>query len=840
MLPIKKDNKCKIGLDELPLPDIIRDDPDCFAAAGGQSSGSTLASWGAGEEKSSYNLAEHVSAWGTWLAKRCDEILHPKYHASEGATPLAYIWCRTYTCPDCRGTVPIFNNSVLQKTKKGVVAAVEPIIDKENKTIEWRVLCKNSGDELSKHKKTSFKTRAKMICPFCDYVSTTKEVQRCGKDEGLGHELIAVCEKTGNRRTYRSPEPEESKSIIDSKGNNDELEFGNYESTFVENLPPEGALGMRIRLYGFNQWKDIFNPRQYWAIHILMNQLKEAKKLMIEFNYPTSWVEALTIYLNCSTNLSVERNNMQTRWNRGGGKVESIYDTYNFPMRWEYSEIYHTSGGSGSLQNSISAVVRVVDSLISSLNFAPEPVIDRKSALEPRKEKFNLIITDPPYYDQIPYSDTLDFFHQMIKYVCGDMNDEFVEVFRDKLTPKWDSESIERELIDDSSRHNGNRKESKRSYEEGMAEVFRELHTSLEDGGRLVVVFAHKNPEAWETLVSALIRAGFQASAAWPIRTESAQKVSSGMRAFLSTSIWLVLKKRDPMADYAFDREVFASIKDNIEEKLRRFWDAGIRGPDFLWAALGPGLEVYSQYEVVRKFDSVSGDDELVSVGEFLDKVRDIVLRFSIGRLLTDYGSGEDEAEQIDDLTRYYLLHRSWFGHADVDAGEVTKFAVACGFTDTQLAGKSDILSTMRGKKRRLAVAAETAAADAQADADKRGGSKYVLNRWNERVPPTDEATFNNEDRPPSSIDHVHRLLHLRMEGDKQAMDEHIKHWALGGHPVMPALVQALQEICKEENGKSGEELSLLESLSKDLERLAGAKPVKGVTLKDYINEDDD
>ena len=137
---------------------------------------------------------------------------------------------------------------------------------------------------------------------------------------------------------------------------------------------------------------------------------------------------------------------------------------------------------------------------------------------------------------------------------------------------------------------------------------------------------------------------------------------------------------------------------------------------------------------MVRKFESPNDDDELVSVGEFLDKVRDIVLRFSIGRLLKDYGSGEDEAEQIDDLTRYYLLHRSWFGHLDVDAGEVTKFAVACGFTDNQLAGKAEILSTTRGRKRRLAVAAETAAADAQADADKRGGSKYVLNRWNERT----------------------------------------------------------------------------------------------------------
>ena len=349
-----------------------------------------------------------------------------------------------------------------------------------------------------------------------------------------------------------------------------------------------------------------------------------------------------------------------------------------------------------------------------------------------------------------------------------------------------------------------------------MAEVFTQLHHSLEDHGRLVVVFAHKDPNAWETLVSALIRAGFQATASLPIRTESATKVAAGKRAFLSTSVWLVLKKRDPMADYAFDREVFASIKDNIEEKLRRFWDAGIRGPDFLWAALGPGLEVYSQYEVVRKFDYAEGEDELVSVGEFLDKVRDIVLRFSIGRLLKDYGSSEDEADQIDDLTRYYLLHRSWFSHEYVDAGEVTKFAVACGFTDTQLSGKSDILSTVRGKKRRLSVAAEALAADEQADADKRGGSKYVLNRWNDRTPPMDEAAFSNDDRP-ALIDRIHRLLFLRMEGNKQAMDNHIKHWALGGHAVMPSLVQALQEICKEENNKSNEELSLLESLSKDL-----------------------
>ena len=285
------------------------------------------------------------------------------------------------------------------------------------------------------------------------------------------------------------------------------------------------------------------------------------------------------------------------------------------------------------------------------------------------------------------------------------------------------------------------------------------------------------------------------------------------------------------MATYEFDRDVYNSIQSNIEEKMRRFWDAGIRGPDFIWAATGAGLEVYSKYEVIRKFDE---PDEIVSVGEFLDQVRNIVLKFSIGRLLTDYITDDDDSEIMDDLTRYYLLHREWFKHDDVEAGEVKKFASACGFTDTRLVGKIEILKAVRGRKRRLSVSKDDTINDERADKDNRGGSKYKLLRWDERTLPKDSTAFNLSETPPSLIDHVHRLLHLRVEGERVAVDEHIRHWALGGHPILPALVQALQEMVKEENDKSGEELSLLESLSKDLERLAGVKPVQQPTLMDY------
>ena len=829
-----------IGIDEFPLPPFMAADDTYVEQLQRKSSKITESQWGDERVKTTFPFADHLKLWASWLTIQCDERLRPMYHASNGAIPSASIWCRTYTCSGCRGTVPILNSSILHKRSGKPIAAVEPEINKKSKTILWKVLCQNSGDDLSGHQQAAFKKSSKVTCPFCNHISTTKDIQRIGKDEGLGHQLIALVETLNGEKRYRSVNAEDKKVLQQVEDGAFLKNHGKYNEVFDQPLPPEGALGMRIRLYGSKNWKDVFNPRQYLAVNILIEQVRLATEQMRKHNYPNEWVEALTIYLTCITNLVTERNTVISKWNPPDGSIKPTFETYALPMRWTYAESYPASNASGSLQKFTDTIVPIVNSILQSCAFTSTPAIERKSALDINEDKkFQLIITDPPYYDQIPYSDTLDFFYMSIKAICSDLNSNFEQIFERPLAPKWDSDSGERELIDDKIRHGNDPKKSKKAYEDGMAEVFSKLHSALEDDGRLVVVFAHKNPVAWETLVSALIIAGFQTTAAWPIRTESATKVSASVRAFLSTSVWLVLKKRDPMADYAFDREVFENIEENIKEKLRRFWDAGIHGPDFLWAALGPGLEVFSQYEVVRKFKSSNGD-ELVTVGEFLEKVRDIVLRFSTGRLLTDYGSSDEEAEQIDNMTRYYLLHRKWYAHEDVDAGEVSKFAVACGFTDSQLSGRIEILSSLRGKKRRLAVADETAAADAQADTDKRGGSKYRLNRWNERTPPKSGSAFANEDTPPSLIDHVHRLLYLRLEGDKQAMDGHIKHWALGGHPVMPALVQALQEICKEENGKSSEELSLLESLSKDLDRLAGIKPAKKPTLMDWMNEEDD
>ena len=45
-------------------------------------------------------------------------------------------------------------------------------------------------------------------------------------------------------------------------------------------------------------------------------------------------------------------------------------------------------------------------------------------------------------------------------------------------------------------------------------------HNSLSDDGLMVIVFAHKDPAAWETLTTAMIGAGLVVTASWPIDTE--------------------------------------------------------------------------------------------------------------------------------------------------------------------------------------------------------------------------------------------------------------------------------------------------------------------------------
>ena len=388
-----------------------------------------------------------------------------------------------------------------------------------------------------------------------------------------------------------------------------------------------------------------------------------------------------------------------------------------------------------------------------------------------------------------------------------------------------DAAANDGELIDDAARFGGDRAASKRNYEDGMARAFSRFCEALRDDGRLVIVFANKSPDAWETLVSALIRAGFVVDGSWPIQTERLARTRAMSSAALASSIWIVCRKR-PAVRAGWDAAVLADMRAKITQQLRDFWDAGIRGPDFVWAATGPALEAFSKYPVVKKADAPGRQ---LTVSEFLREVRRFVVDFVVGRVLTRDG-GAPATGGLDDVTTYYLLHRDKFRMDDAPAGACILYAISCNLSDRDLTDRYDLLS--RGRRTagepdgdegdEPAPDADGGAADGPGGA----GSRVALKPWTRRTAKSLGYPLP-DGRPAPLIDQAHRLMHLWRAGVEAGVNEYLDDRGLKHHALFARLLQALIEL----SDAGSEERAILESLSNHVAAQSGVAPTRQPTL---------
>jgi len=358
-----------------------------------------------------------------------------------------------------------------------------------------------------------------------------------------------------------------------------------------------------------------------------------------------------------------------------------------------------------------------------------------------------------------------------------------------------------------------------------MSEVFSRCHRALVPEGRLVVVFAHKNPDAWETLVAAIIRSGFVVDGSWPIQTEREMRMRAQASAALASSVWLVCRKRQETARPGWDNRVLDEMRHNIHIRLRDYWDAGIHGPDFVWAATGPALEAYSKHPVVKKANEPG---KIMEVAEFLRAVRRLVVDFVVGRVLTGNGD-ETSASGLDDITTYYVLHRHDFGLGDAPVGACILYAVSCNLSDHDLTNRHEILLRTGG----LAAAAaedddepddESESPDADAEPEEGTGSTVKLRAWHQRK--RKSMGYDEEARPAPLIDQVHRLMLLWKLGDVVKVDDYLDARGLRKHALFLQLLQALIELA----GEGTDERVILENISNHLVA-RGVAPVRSRTL---------
>ena len=506
-------------------------------------------------------------------------------------------------------------------------------------------------------------------------------------------------------------------------------------------------------------------------------------------------------YMGVLVDKLVDRNSTQCIWiSTNAEKASGSFGRFALPITWDFPEIMPWSKSAGGYPGLVEHVGEFLEHAMAATYGARVEVINNSSVSYAPKD-IDVILTDPPYYDAISYSDLMDFFYIWVKRTLHGLSSKSDHVLAAPASPKWDHMANDGELIDDASRFEGDRQRSKEVYEDGMFRVFQGCHQALNSAGRLVIVFAHKQPDAWETLVSAIIRAGFTVDGSWPIQTERTGRVRAQSSAALSSSVWLVCKKRDSVVRPGWDTAVLEGMQQRLAERLHEYWDAGIRGPDFVWAATGPALEAYSRYPVVKKANSPG---EMMTVSEFLQHVRRLVVDFVVGRVLSKTG-GVEAVSGLDDITTYYLLHRYDFGMEPAPIGAVILYAVSCGLSDSTLAQQWDLLSRSASARDDDGSADEDDETEA---ADEPKGDTVRLKTWRQR---TGKALGEDvPGRPAPLIDQIHRLMHLWAAGEVSPVDAYLDRRGLRRNALFPPLLQALIELS--EGGS--QERALLESLS--------------------------
>ncbi len=644
-------------------------------------------------------LLEDVKKWGSWVLEEAKKEIGRFYPEENGSIPVGYIWARTIPCqnPSCRAEIPLMRQFWLAKKGKKKVS-LYPYVDNNVET-HFNASPKNFvGDTdvemrlIASLQKIKFKivgtgyekmpedfnpengtvSRAVAVCPACGSVVDDKTTRRLFQEGKAGQRMVAVVlHKKGEAgKKYRVATDDDlevykkAEEYLKEKREKLVMEWG-IDPVPDEPLPPKETLGFRVQRYGILKWGDLFNSRQKLALITFTEKVREAYEKMIEDGYDEEYAKAVVSYLAILLDKIASSSNTLSRWQSNGEKIADVFSRQALPMVWDYPEVNILTGASRSYLELFSDIIRIIREESAMSRFSA--IISQSSAtdLSYPNNYFDAVFTDPPYYDNVPYSYLSDFFYVWLKRTVGDL---YPELFSTPLTPKG-QEIVAYSNIEacpEQSRRSGF-EAGKKYFEDMLKKAFQEIHRVLKPNGIAVIVYAHKSLEGWETLINSLLDSGLVMTAAWPINTEMQARLRAKESAALASSIYIVARKMERQST-GFYNEVREELKKHLNSKLERLWAEGVSGADFFISAIGSAIEVFGRYEKVMDYDG-----NIVRADRLLDDVEKIATDYAVRQILHNGFAGE-----ISDLTRFYVLFRWNYGEAKVLFDEARKLAQSC------------------------------------------------------------------------------------------------------------------------------------------------------------------
>ncbi|MEX0715869.1 MAG: hypothetical protein WD066_04745, partial [Planctomycetaceae bacterium] len=357
-----------------------------------------------------------------------------------------------------------------------------------------------------------------------------------------------------------------------------------------EPLPPPGGLGFRVQPYGILNWGDLFFPRQLLALTTMAGLVREIGAKLIASSQDDI-ADAVQICLACGINRQAEHATSLCRWNASGQKMQATFGRQAIPMMWDFCEANPFGESVGSWSSILECVLIPFETAQHVLPHGHTGIAS--AAKHPLPDDIaNAFITDPPYYDAIPYADLSDFFYVWLRRTLPASQNA---LFWSALTQKDD------ECIVD------NAKGKDRVYfERTMGQAMLEGRRFLSPTGVGVVVFANKSTAGWESQIQAMFDAAWTITGSWPIDTEMGTRLRAMDSAALASSVHLVCRPREDADGQVTEavgewRDVLGELPARIHEWMPRLAAEGVVGADAIFACLGPALEIFSRYGRVEK-----------------------------------------------------------------------------------------------------------------------------------------------------------------------------------------------------------------------------------------------
>lgn len=654
------------------------------------------------------SLESDVRKWANKIDTQVSEELDEYYPREKaGYEPTYYFRAYSIECPSCGYRLPLSNRWWFKKDTASTGHAIKPIPHKDY--IEYKYLNIESSSDYDFDPSDGTVQSGDAECPNCGVVTESGEVKSRLREGEFEFEVCGVkeIEISGNDSQYRAATEEDNRAIKKAVS---DIDSSLSLSTLLTADVPEGSKTDEARSYGINQWRDFFTPRQLLA-HGKYLQAFEDLKPEIKSEYSESRAKAILSILTLIPSKLVSRTSRLCPINLPYGAPENMMGANNYSFKWQFGENNPTVGNYSyeRMLESRRGVLASYENVVDFVKDVDDPDIElhQEDARELElDEQVEAVVIDPPYGDNVMYSELSDVFYVWHRLYLQDV---YPDVYSQTLTDKEAEavENISRYSDDDVSADgsvSSRRELARRDYEQKMSDIFTQTYENLKEGGVLTVYFTDKEADAWDSLTMSLINSKFTITATHTITSEVPDRVAMQGSASADSTLLLTCRKpvdstpREEQAPSLWS-DVRGDIRTAAQNKATELLNSelNLTKTDTIISAFGPTLRVFTE-----NYPVVDMHDNKVRPKKALEEARTAVVEVLVDRELAE------SLDNVDSLSKWYVLSWLVYERESIPYDDARQLGLGVGVdvddvkTETKIWSKSGDTLILKGDSYRV------------------------------------------------------------------------------------------------------------------------------------------